>query len=67
MLDHKMDVERKLRVFSYGPDHSGTERDVIDEVAVHDVEMQPIRAGCFGAMDLFGEIGKIGGEDGRSD
>jgi len=67
MFDHEMHVERKLRLFSHGRDQSRSERNVIDEVAVHDVEVQPICARFFGPMDLAGEIGKIGGEDGRSD
>ena len=46
---------------------AGPERNVIDEVAVHDVEMEPIGAGFFGAMDLGFEMREIGGEDGRSD
>jgi hypothetical protein len=36
-------------------------------MAIHDVEMQPVRAGCFNAMDLGFELGEIRGEDGRSD
>src|SRR5436305_7039049 len=66
MLDHEMDIERKLGVFSHGRDNGGPERNVIDEVAVHDVEVQPVCAGCFGAMDLGFEMREIGGEDGRS-
>jgi hypothetical protein len=66
MLDHEMDVERKLRLFSDGGDHGGTERNVIDEVAVHDIEMEPICAGLFSAMDLVFEAREIRGEDGRS-
>jgi hypothetical protein len=54
-------------VFSHGRDNRGTKRNVIDEVAVHDVEMKPIRAGLCGAMDLGLELRKIRGEDGRSD
>jgi hypothetical protein len=34
---------------------------------VHDVEMKPISAGFFHAMDLRLEIRKIGSENGRSD
>ncbi len=67
MLDHEMDIERKLRVFADGRDDSRPERNVIDEMAVHDVEMQPVRAGFFGAMDLGFELGEVRGEDGRSD
>ncbi len=67
MLDHEMDVERKFGVFSHRRDDRRPERNVIDEVAVHDVEMQPIGAGFFGAMDLGFETGEVRGEDGWSD
>jgi hypothetical protein len=36
-------------------------------MAIHDVEMKPIRARFFDAVDLGFEIRKIRGEDGRSD
>ena len=34
---------------------------------VHDVEMEPIRAGLFRAMDLGFEMGEISGKDRRRD
>ena len=67
MLDHEMNVERKLRVLSHGRDDRRPKRNVIDEMAVHDVEMEPIGAGLFGAMDLGFELREIRGENGRSD
>jgi hypothetical protein len=36
-------------------------------MAIHDVEMQPVRTRCFGAMDLGFEMREIRGENGRSD
>ena len=67
MLDHEMDVERKLGVLSHGRDHGGTEGNIVHEMAIHDVEMQPIGAGIFGAMDLGFETREVRGEDGWSD
>jgi hypothetical protein len=67
MLDHEMDVERKRRVFSHGRDDGGAKGNVIDEVAVHNVKMEPICAGLCGAMDLGLKLREIRGEDGRSD
>jgi hypothetical protein len=67
MLDHHMDVERKLSVFADGGDDRGPERNVIDEMAIHDVEMQPVCARLFHAVDLAFEMGKIRGENRRSD
>ena len=63
MLDHEMNIERQLRVFAHGRDDRGPEGNVIDEMAIHDVEMQPIRARFFRAMDLRFEMGEIRGED----
>jgi hypothetical protein len=62
-----MDIDRELSVFADSCDHRGSERNVIDEVAIHDVEMEPIGARFFDAMDLGREIREIGGEDGRRD
>ena len=66
MFDHEMHVERELGVFAHGGDDGGPEGNVIDEMAVHDVEMEPVRAGFFRAMDLSFEMGEIGGENGWS-
>ena len=67
MLDHEMHIERELRVFAHGRDDRGPEGNVIDEMAIHDVEMEPIGARFFDAVDLRFEMGEIRGEDGRSD
>ena len=67
MLDHEMNVERKGGLFPHCRDHGRAKRNVIDEMAIHDVEMQPIGAGLFGPMDFVCEARKIGGQDGRSD
>src|SRR4051794_14318614 len=65
-LDHQMDVERKLGLLADTTYHDWAERDVVDEVAVHDVAVDPIRAGLGDATDLFVQTGKIGREDRRS-
>jgi hypothetical protein len=67
VLDHEMNVEWELCVFADRRDHRRAKRNVIDEVAIHDVEMKPIGAGFFSAVDLGFETGEIGCEDGRSD
>jgi hypothetical protein len=36
-------------------------------MAVHDIEVMPVRAGLFGAADFFVETPEIAGEDGWSD
>src|ERR1044071_3258966 len=67
VFDHEMDVEREICLFSHGRDHGGPERNVINEVAIHDVEMEPIRAGFLGATNLGFEMGEVSREDGRGD
>ena len=64
-FDHEMDVERKLSVLADRRDNGGPEGNVIDEMAIHDVEMEPIGARFFDAMDLGFEMGEIRGENGR--
>jgi hypothetical protein len=63
MLDHEMHVERELRVFTDGRDDRGPEGNVIDEMAIHDVEMKPIRARFFDAVDLGFKVREIRGKD----
>src|SRR5204863_7981594 len=67
MFDHQMDVERKLGVFADRRDDRGPERNVVHKMAIHDVEVQPVRARFFRAMDLGFEMRKIRRENGRSD
>src|SRR5262245_1033061 len=66
-LNHKMDVERKFRVLSHCRDHGWPERNVIDEMAVHNIEMEPIRTGFLNTTNLNLESGEVGCEDGRGD
>src|SRR5437762_8426128 len=65
-FDHEMNVEPQLRMLAHGRDDGGPERNVIDEMAVHDVEMKPVGTSVFHTMDLRFEIREIGGENGWS-
>ncbi len=66
--DHQMHVERLLGVGPDRFDDVGADRNVRHEVAVHDVDMNPVGAGCVHRADFLAELGKIGGEDrGRDD
>ena len=65
--DHQMHVERLLGV---GPDRLHDvrpDRDVRHEVAVHDVDMDPVGAGGIDGADLLAELREIRGEDRRGD
>ena len=66
--DHKMHVERNFCVRAQGAHHRRANRDVWHEMAVHDVDMNPIGTGADNRPDFFAEIGEIGGQyRGRND
>jgi hypothetical protein len=67
MLDHEMNIERELRQFAHRGDKSGPKGNIVHEMAVHDVEMEPVGAGFLGAPDFAAELGEVRGEDGRRD
>ncbi len=67
MLDHQMNIERKFRLLADKIDDRRAERNVVNEMAVHDVAMDPIRAGFLDPCDFVGQAGKVGGENGRRD
>lgn len=62
-VDHEVDVEEHLGVSTDGFDHGGAEGDVVNEVAVHDVEVEPFGTSVFGAVDFFFDVGEVGGEE----
>lgn len=45
-------------------DDGSAKCDVGDEVAVHDVDVEPVCALGYGAGAFFAQVGKVGGEDG---
>ena len=62
---HEMDIEEKpgdLRA-QLG-DHLRPEREIGDEMAIHDVEMEPGGVGGGDKGGTFGETGMLAGEDG---
>src|SRR5205807_773540 len=56
MFDHQMDIERQLGVFTDKIDNRRAERNVVHEMAIHDVAVDPIGAGVFNAMDFVGGL-----------
>ena len=42
VADHQVNVERQLRPLPDAGDHLRTERQVRDEMAIHDVDMDPV-------------------------
>ena len=67
MLDHQVDIERKLGLLAHKIDNRRPEGDIIDEMSVHDVAMNPICAGFFSGANFIGQAGKIGSENGGRD
>jgi len=56
VLDHQMHIERKLCLSADNFDDHRSEGNVVDEVAVHDVAMEPIGAGLFNFANFRGQI-----------
>ena len=54
-LDHQMRIERKLGLFADKLDNSRSKGNVIDEMPIHNVAMNPIRARLFHASDFVGQ------------
>src|SRR6059058_4590174 len=67
VLDHEMDVERQICELANNRDDSRAEGNVIDEMSIHDVAMNPIGPGLLNPANFIGQSGKIGGEDGWGD
>jgi len=59
MLDHQVNIKRQTREFANGRDPSRAKRNVIDEMTVHDVAMNPIGARGFDAMNFLSEPREI--------
>jgi hypothetical protein len=62
-----MDVERQTRELANSRDNSRSEGNVIDEMSVHNVAMNPIGPGVLNPVHFIGQSGKIGGQDGGGD
>ena len=67
LADHEMQIERHVRHAPDGPRGGRTERDVRHEMAVHDVEVKPVGSGIDHGAHIRFQVGKVTGEDRRSD
>ena len=61
--DHQVDVERLRRVRAKRLHHARADRQVGDEMAVHDVDVDPVGAGRVDRADFLAELREVGGED----
>jgi hypothetical protein len=62
-----MNVERQIRKLPNNRDDSRAEGNVIDEMSIHNVAMNPIGPGVRNPVNFIGQSGKIGGQDGGGD
>ncbi len=61
--DHQVDVERLLRMWPDRLHHARPDGDVGHEMAVHDVDMDPVGAGGVDGVHFLAETGEIGGQN----
>ena len=67
VFDHQLYIERQPCLLADVPNNVGPERNIIDEMSVHDVAMNPIGPGLLNPVHFIGQSGKIGGQDGGGD
>ena len=65
--DHQMDIEWLRGVRPKRLHHGGTDGEVGHEMAVHDVDVDPIGSGLLDLRHLFSEPGEIRREDRRGE
>ena len=63
--DHEMHIQRFPGRATDGLDHNRSERNIGNEPSIHDVDVDPIRAGCIDGSHLLCQAAEIGGENGR--
>jgi hypothetical protein len=65
VLNHQMNIERQIRVTTNRPNNRGAKRNVIHEVSIHDVAMNPIGPGFLDGANFIAETREVGREDRR--
>jgi hypothetical protein len=61
--DHQVCIEWQFAERLQGPDNGRSVREIRHEVAVHDVEMYPVRAAALGGAHRLTEIARVGRQD----
>jgi len=62
-----MHVQWEIGEFANDRHNSGPKRNVIDEMSIHDVAVNPIGPSLLNPVNFIGQSGKIGSEDGGGD
>uniref|UniRef100_A0A0N5A6Y4 Beta-galactosidase n=1 Tax=Parastrongyloides trichosuri TaxID=131310 RepID=A0A0N5A6Y4_PARTI len=65
--DHQVHVERQGRVRAQGLHHVRADGQVGHEMAVHDIDVDPVGARRFKRADLLAQAGEVAGQDGGAD
>jgi hypothetical protein len=60
--DHQMHIKGHFGVLAQRFDQAGAEGDIGHKMPIHDVEMQPIRAGGLHRAHLLGQPAEVGGK-----
>src|ERR1700683_2608757 len=61
LLDHQMHIQGQAGCLAQRGHYRNSQRKVGDEVAVHDVHMNNVRAGFFDATNFVAEFGEVRG------
>ncbi len=67
VVEHQVDVEKEFRAFAKGGDGGGAEGEVGDEMAIHDVDVEPAEGKLLDELGAGDEVAVISGENGRSE
>ena len=65
--DHQMDVERLVQCAAECLHHGRADREVRHEMAIHHVDVDPVRARFVDRAHFLAELREVGGQDGRGD
>ena len=54
VFNHEMHIERQFRILSDKIDNCRAEGNIIDEMPIHDVAVNPVGTGFFDVPDFIG-------------
>src|SRR5215469_15112127 len=63
-FDHQMHVQRNCGDLAYRLNYGRAKRNVVYEMTIHDIEMQPVTSGSLGPADLHAKLQEVGGQNG---
>ena len=63
VLDHEMHIDGEFRILSNQIDNCRSEGNIIDEMSIHNVAVNPVGTSLLDALDFVSQSGEIGGED----